>query len=122
MEGYGNPVSLKCLSRQMEMALLKHGWNDNGRWVQGIPYRIQAVTDIYERREVKDLAAYLRVIVNPADQEALLRIINLPRRGIGEAVLDKITAYNRSNHVPLWTVLEQFVPERGKQPYCVRDS
>ncbi len=102
-----------ALSRQLELALLKHAWDDHGRWTHGIPYRIHGGTEFYERREVKDLSAYLRVIVNPTDQEALLRIINLPRRGIGEAVLDKITAYNRQNGIPLWTVLEQVSQGNG---------
>jgi len=94
------------LSRQFEAALMKHTWHDKDRWVIGIPYQIHGGVEFYERKEVKDLFAYLRVIVNPLDQEALLRIINQPRRGIGEGALDKITAYNRSKEVPLWTVIQ----------------
>ncbi len=54
---------------------------------RGIPYRLIGAISFYERREVKDLLAYLRVIANPADDEAFLRIVNTPRRGIGEASL-----------------------------------
>src|SRR5437016_9804227 len=54
---------------------------------RGIPYRLIGAISFYERREVKDLLAYLRLIANPADDEAFLRIVNVPRRGIGEASL-----------------------------------
>jgi DNA helicase-2/ATP-dependent DNA helicase PcrA len=54
---------------------------------RGIPYRLVGAVSFYERREVKDLLAYLRVIANPADDEAFLRIVNVPRRGIGDASL-----------------------------------
>ena len=94
-----------ALSRQFESALLKQTWRNGDQWVQGIPYEVVGGTEFYERREVKDLCAYLRVIVNPLDQEALLRIINQPRRGIGEETLDHLTAYNRQQHMPLWDVL-----------------
>ena len=54
---------------------------------RGIPYRLIGAISFYERREVKDLLAYLRLIANPADDEAFLRVVNVPRRGIGEASL-----------------------------------
>src|SRR5438093_11310845 len=54
---------------------------------RGIPYRLVGAVSFYERREVKDLLAYLRLIANPADDEAFLRIVNVARRGIGEASL-----------------------------------
>ncbi|HEY3280160.1 MAG TPA: UvrD-helicase domain-containing protein [Gemmatimonadales bacterium] len=54
---------------------------------RGIPYRLVGAVSFYERREVKDLLAYLRLIANPADNEAFLRIVNVPRRGIGDASL-----------------------------------
>lgn len=96
-----------ALSRQLELALLKHNWDDHGRWVAGIPYQIYGGTEFYARREIKDLMAYLRVIVNDRDQEALLRVINQPRRGIGEGALDLLTGYNRKHNIPLWEVLEK---------------
>jgi len=52
---------------------------------RGIPYRLVGAVSFYERREVKDLLAYLRLIANPADDEAFLRVVNLPRRGLGDA-------------------------------------
>ena len=57
---------------------------------RGIPYRLVGAVSFYERREVKDLLAYLRLIANPADDEALLRVVNVPRRGIGDASLSML--------------------------------
>src|SRR6059036_323828 len=54
---------------------------------RGIPYRLVGAVSFYERREVKDVLAYLRLIANPADDEAFARIVNVPRRGIGDASL-----------------------------------
>src|SRR6059036_1197089 len=54
---------------------------------RGIPYRLVGAVSFYERREVKDVLAYLRLIANPADDEAFLRVVNVPRRGIGDASL-----------------------------------
>ncbi|HJS42566.1 MAG TPA: UvrD-helicase domain-containing protein [Gemmatimonadales bacterium] len=54
---------------------------------RGIPYRLIGAISFYERREVKDLLAYMRLIANPADDEAFLRVVNTPRRGIGDASL-----------------------------------
>lgn len=94
-----------ALSRSLEHALIKHAWKEDKEWIRGVPYQIFGGIEFYERREVKDLMAYLRVIVNPLDQEALLRVINHPRRGIGDGTLDLLTAYNRLHAIPLWDVL-----------------
>lgn len=96
-----------ALSRNFELALLKQRWKSGDTWVTGIPFEVFGGTEFYERREVKDLLAYLRVILNPKDSEALLRIVNLPRRGIGEGALDKMTAFSRSQNVLLWDVFEK---------------
>jgi superfamily I DNA/RNA helicase len=96
-----------ALSRQFELALTKQAWKKGEQWIQGIPYEVFGGLEFYERREVKDLCAYLRVILNHADQESILRIINQPRRGIGEESLDALTAYNRQQQKSLWTVLKQ---------------
>jgi len=95
-----------ALSRTFETALLQAVWEDEGIWKRGIPYAVFGGTEFYERAEIKDLLAYLRVLENPKDEEALLRIINVPRRGISEKCLDKLTQYNRLHNVPLWNVLE----------------
>lgn len=98
-----------ALSRQFELALMKEMTKVGDQWVQGIPYEVVGGLEFYERREVKDLCAYLRVIGNATDQEALLRIINQPRRGIGEESLDRLTAYNRQHGIPLWDVFKMLV-------------
>jgi superfamily I DNA/RNA helicase len=96
-----------ALSRNFEMALMQAAWQYEGKWVRGIPYEIFGGLAFSERSEIKDLLAYLRTIANPLDQEALLRIVNLPRRGISDTLLDELTQENRSQNVPLWTLLEQ---------------
>ncbi|MCB1111932.1 MAG: UvrD-helicase domain-containing protein [Chlamydiales bacterium] len=101
-----------ALSRNFETALMRHTWRKHDRWVTGIPYQVYGGVEFYERREVKDLFAYLRVIVNSKDQEALLRVINTPRRGIGDKALGALTQYNRTHHVALWEVLERFVNDQ----------
>lgn len=111
-----------ALSRQFELALMKQTWKMGDRWVQGIPYEVFGGVEFYERREVKDLCAYLRVIANPLDQEAILRVINQPRRGIGEDSLDVLTAYNRQTQQPLWTVIEDVVRHRGEGASIVQSS
>lgn len=98
-----------ALSRQFELALMKATWKNGSIWTQGIPYQVIGGVEFYERKEVKDLCAYLRIIANPLDQEALLRIINQPRRGIGEETLDILTSFNRIQQIPLWEVLEGVV-------------
>ncbi len=101
------------LACPFEMALLNATWNKNGSWKRGIPYQIFGGTEFTERSEIKDLAAYLRVITNPQDQEALLRIINVPRRGVSDQALDKLTQKNRREKLPLWSVLENASTEDG---------
>ncbi|HEY2811440.1 MAG TPA: UvrD-helicase domain-containing protein [Rhabdochlamydiaceae bacterium] len=93
------------LSRPFEMALMQAVWEKKGAWVRGIPYEIFGGTEFNERAEIKDLMAYMRAISNPLDQEALLRIINVPRRGISDATLDKLTQHNRQKQMPLWDLL-----------------
>ncbi|WP_042281742.1 ATP-dependent helicase [Candidatus Protochlamydia sp. R18] len=103
-----------ALSRQFETALMRQVWKFQNRWIQGIPYEIFGGTEFYERKEVKDLCAYLRLIINPADQEALLRIVNQPRRGIGEDSLDLLTTHNRQFQRPLWDVLKEVANQKGE--------
>lgn len=96
-----------ALARQFEFALMKQAWQDHGQFVRGIPFQVFGGVEFYEKREIKDLLAYLRLIHNFKDQEALLRIINQPRRGIGENSLDQLTAFNRSYDLSLWEVLKK---------------
>jgi len=71
-----------------------------------IPYRVYGGTSFYNRKEVKDLLAYFRLTVNHKDEEALLRIINYPARGIGNTTLDKLIVAGGDADVSLWEVLE----------------
>ena len=105
------------LSRPFETALMQAAWEKEGEWRRGIPYQIFGGTELYERSEVKDLMAYLKAIQNPMDQESLLRIINVPRRGISDQTLDILTQANRTRNIPLWNVLKDpptdLLPERA---------
>jgi len=71
----------------------------------GIAYRIYGGMSFYQRKEVKDFIAYLRLVVNPRDEEALKRIINFPARGIGKTTLDKAVLYANENNLTLWDIL-----------------
>src|SRR3989449_9997058 len=68
---------------------------------RGIPYRIVGAVSFYERREVKDLLAYLRLVANPADDEAFLRVVNVPRRGIGDASVELLARTALQGSKPL---------------------
>jgi len=96
-----------ALSRPFEVALLQAMWKNKDGWVRGIPYQVFGGTELYERSEIKDLIAYLRIIANPKDEEAILRIINVPRRGISEKTLSIVTQENRTQGVSLWQYLKQ---------------
>ncbi len=71
----------------------------------GLPYKIYGGLAFYQRKEVKDVLAYLRLTVNHNDTEALRRIINLPKRQIGQTSVDKAHAYSRAHDMTLWDVL-----------------
>ena len=93
-------------SRSMEEALRK----------MNIPYRIFGGLSFYQRREIKDLLAYLRFTINQNDEQSFRRIINLPKRGIGGTSVDKIMVAAFENERPLWDVLnniQNFLPGRA---------
>jgi DNA helicase-2/ATP-dependent DNA helicase PcrA len=72
----------------------------------GIPYQLVGGTRFYERREVKDALAYVRLARNPADRVALERIVNVPARGIGEKTLEELRAWAESHGTTLWDAVE----------------
>lgn len=72
---------------------------------RSMPYRIYGGLSFYQRKEIKDVIAYFRLIVNPNDEEAFKRIINYPARGIGDTTVGKIIAAATEHNVSLWTVL-----------------
>lgn len=73
----------------------------------GIPYTMYGGISFYQRKEIKDLVAYLRLIVNPHDEEALKRVINYPVRGIGKTTIDKLVLAANENNISMWQVLER---------------
>ena len=73
----------------------------------GIPYRIYGGLSFYQRKEIKDVIAYFRVVANPDDEEALRRIINYPARGIGDTTFAKIVNTASTHGVSLWKVIQQ---------------
>ncbi|MBK9488910.1 MAG: UvrD-helicase domain-containing protein [Haliscomenobacter sp.] len=70
-----------------------------------IPYKIFGGLSFYQRKEVKDLIGYLRLAVNPKDEEALRRVINFPKRGIGDSTVDKISELAGQQNLTMWEVL-----------------
>ncbi len=73
------------------------------RW--GIPYLVVGGLRFYDRREIKDVLAYLRLLVNPADSVSLLRVLNVPRRGIGKTTVERLSDAAAQLGLPLWEVV-----------------
>ncbi len=73
----------------------------------GIPYRLVGGLSFYRRKEIKDVLAYLRLLVNPHDEESLRRVINYPARGIGLRTMERLTAVARERGLSLWQTIEQ---------------
>jgi DNA helicase-2/ATP-dependent DNA helicase PcrA len=82
-------------SRAMEESLV--------RW--GIPYIVVGGLRFYDRREIRDILAYLKLLVNPADTVSLLRVLNVPRRGIGKTTIERLTDAASQLGLPLWEVV-----------------
>jgi len=82
-------------SRILEEALRK----------RSIPYKIYGGLSFYQRKEIKDVTAYFRLVINPHDEEALKRVINYPSRGIGNTTISKLVDAAASNNVSLWSIL-----------------
>ncbi len=82
-------------SRAMEEALRR----------KNIPYKIYGGLSFYQRKEIKDLLAYFRLVINPNDEEALKRVINYPARGIGNTTLEKITIAANNNQKSFWEII-----------------
>lgn len=85
---------------------------------QSVPYQLSGGTSFYSRSEIKDVMAYLRLLVNPDDDNAFLRIVNTPRRQIGTSTLIKLGEYANQRHIPLLTAIDEIglasvLPEPG---------
>ena len=74
---------------------------------QGVPYRIYGGMSFYQRKEIKDIIAYFRLVANPDDEEAFKRIINYPARGIGNTTVAKIASCALENQVSFWEVISE---------------
>lgn len=98
-----------ALSRNIEEVFMR----------RGIPYVIYGATEFYKRKEIKDVMAYLKIIVNPNDNLSVARVINVPKRGIGATTVDKFLDYAEENNLSLYEVLKnhaaQTVPRSGKK-------
>ncbi len=90
-------------SRVLEEAFMRYG----------TPYKLVAATRFYERREVKDIIAYLRVIQNPHDNVSLQRIINIPGRGIGQVSLSHLSSWAKSQNASLYDALKYVAKKDG---------
>ncbi len=88
----------------------------------GIPYRIYGGLRFYDRKEVKDIVAYLRVIVNPSDDASLRRIINTPRRAIGDTTVAELAKHAEKEEMPLFSALVDIPESLGARPRkCVAE-
>ncbi|MGV3686851.1 MAG: ATP-dependent helicase [Daejeonella sp.] len=84
-------------SRAMEESLRK----------LNVPYKIYGGTSFYQRKEIKDLIAYFRITFNPNDEEAIKRVINYPRRGIGDTTIERIIITADQHNITLWEVISE---------------
>ena len=84
-------------SRSIEDALRK----------RGLEYRVYGGLSFYQRKEIKDVLSYLRIIINPSDEEALKRIINFPGRGIGQTTIDRLIISANEHNISIFEVLKQ---------------
>ncbi|MBM3149866.1 MAG: AAA family ATPase, partial [Chloroflexi bacterium] len=90
-------------SRALEEAFMRYG----------VPYRLVGGTRFYQRREIKDVIAYLRLVYNPNDNISLSRIINVPVRGIGQRTLGELSAYAKDQDLPLYQALKKVAEKKG---------
>lgn len=97
---------INAQSRAMEDELVKHR----------IPYTVVGGMKFYERKEIKDVLAYLKLMNNPSDGLSLKRIINVPTRGIGEKTIEKIESFSREKGLPLYEGLRQAIGEDWLTP------
>ncbi|SET13360.1 DNA helicase PcrA [Anaerobranca gottschalkii] len=96
---YGDMAVLyrtNAMSRVLEESLLK----------SGIPYIIYGATEFYQRKEIKDILAYMKILVNSNDNLSVVRVINVPKRGIGDSTVDKLLKFAEENNLSLYQVLQ----------------
>jgi len=94
---FGVLTRTNSLARNIEEAFLS----------QNIPYKVSGGTSFFQRKEIKDIISYMRVIANPDDDVSLLRIINTPRRGIGKTTISMLNETSKKNRISVWNALER---------------
>ena len=114
-DGYGDVAVLyrtNAQSRVIEEMLMR----------SGIPYKVFGGQKFYDRKEVRDIIAYLRVMVNPADDVSLRRIINVPKRAIGDSTVQELMRHAHENEMPLFSTLADIPATLSSRPRkCVGD-
>ncbi len=103
---------MNALSRVMEKAMFE----------AGIPYQIARGVEFYNRKEIKDVLAYLRVIANPNDEVSLERILNVPTRGLSDATESKLKAFAAQQGIGLWSALERIHEVAGLTARAVKSA
>ena len=98
LDEIGILMRLTSISGNIEQKLLNYN----------IPYKTSGIMKFFERLEVKNVLAYLSIVVNPKDNEKITRIINYPKRGIGQATIDKLQSISRETRQPLTELIENF--------------
>ncbi len=88
---------------------------------ENIPYRIVGGLKFYDRKEIKDILAYLRVIANPSDIVSMLRIINEPARGLGDVTIEALRVTAKEKGISEWEVIEKEMDIKGKQPKGIKE-
>ncbi len=114
------------LTKPFEVALMQASWRDNNQYVRGIPYHVVQGMSFYQRTEVKDLFAYLKVLHNPKDTTALLRILNYPKRGISTASIESLNKEASRLTLDLYQALEHYdhldISSQGKVGISIFNS
>jgi len=101
---FGVLTRTNSLARNIEEAFL----------ADDIPYRVSGGTSFFQRKEIKDIISYLRIIANTDDDVSLLRIINTPRRGIGKTTIASLSEIAKKNHFSLWTSISRLNYSRSQ--------
>jgi DNA helicase-2/ATP-dependent DNA helicase PcrA len=109
---FGVLTRTNSLARNIEEAFL----------AENIPYRVSGGTSFFQRKEIKDIISYLRVIANPDDDVSLLRIINTPRRGIGKTTIAALSENAKKNHSSIWGSISRFNSRSNAQQALFQDN
>ncbi len=114
------------LTKPFEVALMQASWRDSNQYVRGIPYHVVQGMSFYQRPEVKDLFAYLKVLHNSKDTTALLRILNYPKRGVSTASIEALNKEASRLNSSVYEALEHYdhldISSQGKVGISIFNS